>query len=315
MSVNKIDSVFYQELELAPDFEFDVRVIRTREDALYRGLGKYDLHYHNCWEIDYVTKGEGINIFEKDVYSFAPGDIYIIHPYEMHNAFPTGEIELFCIQFSENNVVRSVFTDAEYRNELTQNGARFPSVIRKQDQNYDLLQECILKTLKEWRERRTGWRPAMRLCLAQMFLELVRDFSEKGETCIPEESIQSEGIRQALDFINANFTKKISLEQAAQEAIMHKNYFCTMFKKQVGVTFYTYLNGLRLRHACALLKSTDRPVKDIAISSGFPAVSSFNKAFRKAFRITPVEYRAGSMDVVMNPEVQEDDKEWSAEIE
>ena len=285
--MNKIDSVFYQQLPLSPDFEFDIRAVRSQEDALYRGFGKYDLHYHSFWEIDFVKSGEGVNIFENVTYPFQPGDIYIIHPYEMHNAFPEGEIELYAIQFSEDSVVRSVFSDAEYSGELAHR--RFRNLVRADQPGYSRLRAALEHTLVEWRERRVGWRPATRLSLAQLFIELVRNFSDPDydEKAHPH----NRGVLQALDYINLNDTKKLTLEQAAREALMNKNYFCTVFKQQMGCTYYNYVNTLRLRHACTLLKSTERPVKEIALGCGFSDISTFNKAFRKAYGIPPGEYR------------------------
>ncbi|MEA4822722.1 MAG: AraC family transcriptional regulator [Clostridiaceae bacterium] len=293
--MNKIDSVFYQQLPLSPDFEFDIRVVRTQQDALYRGFGKYDLHYHSFWEIDYVICGEGVNIFENTTYPFAAGDIYIIHPYEMHNAFPDNEIELYCIQFSEDSVVRSVFSDAVYNGELAH--PRFRNVVRAEDTHYAELERIVQRTLAEWKARRVGWRPAVRLCLAELFIELVRDFAVPTDRNVPA-TRQNRGVFQALDYINLNYTHKITLEQAAREALMNKNYFCTVFKQQMGCTYYSYVNTLRLHHACALLKSTERTVKEIALGCGFSDISSFNKAFRKAYSVSPGEYRHGNAVIV-----------------
>ncbi len=292
--MNKIDSVFYQQLPLSPDFEFDIRIVRTQQDALYRGFGKYDLHYHSFWEIDYVTRGEGVNIFENATYQFAPGDIYIIHPYEMHNAFPDDEIELYCIQFSEDSVVRSVFSDTEYSDELAH--PRFRNVVRQSDDRHEDLERIILRTLDEWKERRVGWRPAVRLSLAQLFIELMRHFPAPVNEARPSRT--NRGIMQALNYINSNYTHKLTLEQAAREALMNKNYFCTVFKQQMGCTYYRYVNTLRLHHACALLKSTERTVKEIALGCGFSDISTFNKAFRKAYGISPGEYRHADRAVI-----------------
>lgn len=300
--MNKIDSVFYQQLPLSPDFEFDIRVVRTQEDALFRGFGKYDLHYHSFWEIDYVTRGAGVNIFENATYAFEPGDLYIIHPYEMHNAFPDDEIELFCIQFSESSVVRSVFSDAEYSGELSQ--PRFATVIRAHDPHYAELQQIVLRTLDEWRQRRTGWKPAVRLSLAQLFLELMRNFPAPAEDAPPSRA--NRGVLQALNYINANYTRKITLEQAAREALMNKNYFCTVFKQQMGCTYYRYVNTLRLHYACTLLKSTERTVKEIALDCGFSDISTFNKAFRKAYGLSPGDYRRSDRPVPTYTDIKDE---------
>ncbi len=289
--MSKIDSIFYQKLELSPNFEFDIRIVRTQEDALDDGFGRYDLHYHSVWEIDYVVSGEGENIFHDSVYQFAPGDIYVIKPYQMHNAYPSGEIELFCIRFSLESVIQSVFSDSDFNDEMTKDVIRFADVIRANEPNYDGIHEIIIRILDEWKSRRVGWHSATRLLLAQLFIELTRNFKVKSGLAFFGSSTENFNIHRALDYINTNYTQQIRLEQAAQCAIMQKNYFCTQFKKHVGCTYYTYLTSLRIRHACTLLLSTEANIKRIALSSGFLDISTFNKAFKKTLGITPKEYR------------------------
>ncbi len=289
--MSKIDSIFYQKLELSPTFEFDIRVVRTQADALDDGFGRYDLHYHSIWEIDYVVSGDGENIFHDSVYPFAPGDIYVIKPYQMHNAYPAGEIELFCIRFSLESVIKSVFSDSDFNDEMTKDVIRFADVIRANDPNYDGVHTIIKKILNEWQSRRVGWHSATRLLLAQLFIELTRNFKAKSGLAFFGSGSDNFGIHRALDYINTNYTQQIRLEQAAQCAIMQKNYFCTQFKKHVGCTYYSYLTSLRIRHACTLLLSTDTNIKKIALSSGFLDISTFNKAFKKTTGVTPKEYR------------------------
>ena len=287
--MNKIDSVFYQKVELSPDFELDVRIIRNQADALYQGFGKYDLHYHSFWEIDYVQSGDGVNIFAGSAYAFEPGDIFIINPYEYHNAYTTTDIEMYCIQFSLESVVKSVFSD----NLFSINDENFINLIRKDVKHYEKIKNALDRVIYEWTNRQPGWKTATRLCIADLFINLSRYFLRNGD----ESSMISEhaGIRRALGYINSNFARPLRLEEVANKAIMNKNYFCAVFKKHVGCTFYTYLNMLRLRQACTLLQATDQSVKEIALNSGFLDISTFNKAFKKEFGMTPTEYKTSKI--------------------
>lgn len=290
--MSKIDSIFYQSLELPPNFEFDIHMNRNQSEVLYRGFGRYDLHYHSYWEIDYVIGGEGENNFGDTVYPFEPGDIYIIKPYQMHNSYTASEIELMCIQFNMETVIQSAFSDTDFLDEINKNRMQFTPLIRASDPNYQNVSRIVSSIAEEWQQRKQGWKSAIRILLAQLFLELSRNFCvslSAGETSHSSDNV---GIRRAMDYINTNYTKQIRLEQVAQHAIMQKNYFCTQFKKHIGCTYYTYLNNLRLKHACTLLLSTDQNVKKIAFNSGFLDISTFNKAFKKALNMTPSEYKA-----------------------
>ena len=289
--MSKIDSIFYQSLEFAPDLEFDIRIVRTQADALYRGFGRYDLHYHSNWEIDFVIEGEGENIFQNRVYSFEPGDIYIIEPYKMHNSYTTSEIQLFCMQFNLDSVIKTVLMSSDLSSDLTKSNLHFCERIQANDSHYTAIRTIIEQVLDEWKHKPIAWHSAVRLYLAQLFIALVRYFPAPAAE--DDQTLHSENlsIREALDYINSNYTKQIRLEQVAKHAIVHKNYFCFLFKKHVGCTYYSYLNMLRLKHACTLLLSTEQTIKEIALNSGFLDISTFNKAFKKAFALTPSEYK------------------------
>ncbi|NLD86634.1 MAG: helix-turn-helix transcriptional regulator [Clostridiales bacterium] len=283
--MNKIDSVFYQKGELSPDFELEMREIRNQADALYQGYGKYDLHYHSFWEIDYVISGEGVNIFAGNVYTFEPGDIYIIKPYQYHNAYTTSDIMMLCIQVNLDSVVKSILPE----NLFSIGDGNFENLIRSSFPHYEKIKAPLERIRLEWEKRQPMWQTVARLSVADLFINLSRYCGKEGENNI--QVAEHAGIRRALEFINSNYTKPIRLDEVAGKAIMNKNYFCAVFKKHVGCTFYSYVNNLRLKLACTLLRMTDQSVKEISINSGFSDISTFNKAFKKAFGITPTVYR------------------------
>ncbi len=56
-------------------------------------------------------------------------------------------------------------------------------------------------------------------------------------------------------------------------------------------TFYNYINTLRATYAAELLRTTDQPIGDIQIASGFTSKTTFRKYFSQQFGCTPTEYR------------------------
>lgn len=70
-----------------------------------------------------------------------------------------------------------------------------------------------------------------------------------------------------------------------------REYLNRVFLKYTGGTPTAYINGLRLRHAAWLLRSTDRQVLEIAYDCGFENISYFNRLFKAHYQKTPGEYR------------------------
>ena len=62
-------------------------------------------------------------------------------------------------------------------------------------------------------------------------------------------------------------------------------------KKFYQLTPSAYINNLRLNYAAGLLKTTDLPVLEILLESGFSSVAFFNQQFKKTFQMTPSRYR------------------------
>jgi len=64
-----------------------------------------------------------------------------------------------------------------------------------------------------------------------------------------------------------------------------------LFKDDIGVNLKHYRLDCRLQMAAEMLLSTDRPVKEIAYSAGYRHCSSFVRAFKTHFGLSPACYR------------------------
>jgi AraC-like DNA-binding protein len=104
-------------------------------------------------------------------------------------------------------------------------------------------------------------------------------------------SKDSERMRVIFDQILQNFKEDISIEKLAEEVNLSKAAFCRYFKARTQKTFVEYLIGVRLNHACKLLRETDKSVIEICYESGYKNLSNFNRQFRIHYHISPKQYR------------------------
>jgi len=70
-----------------------------------------------------------------------------------------------------------------------------------------------------------------------------------------------------------------------------EGYVSTLFKEQVGVNFLSYVEHVRLEHACEFLESTDKNIDEISSMVGYNSVQSFRRAFKRVCGLSPNEYR------------------------
>jgi len=76
---------------------------------------------------------------------------------------------------------------------------------------------------------------------------------------------------------------------------MNPNYFSTVFKQTLGISFSEYLVRLRISKAISLIHDTDRPLIDIAMDCGFNTMSNFYRAYRKYYGGSPSDIRKNKL--------------------
>lgn len=95
----------------------------------------------------------------------------------------------------------------------------------------------------------------------------------------------------ARDYIESSREQKISLAQIAKASCMCEHHLLREFKKYYKLTPYQYLIKARLHNAKYLLATSEMPVSEISVESGFEYLSSFSQAFFRYFKISPTAYR------------------------
>lgn len=107
--------------------------------------------------------------------------------------------------------------------------------------------------------------------------------------CIQEQ--HSPCVNHAIEYIKHNYTQDISIDDICNELNINKCYFCSIFKKETGLTFINYLNSYKIEKSKELLKNTNLSLLDIALSVGFNNQSYYSTVFKKITCKTPLEFR------------------------
>ena len=92
-------------------------------------------------------------------------------------------------------------------------------------------------------------------------------------------------------FVENEFDKDCTLSSLAEQIGYDYSYISRFFKKNMGISFNTYVNYYRLSHACYLMENSDMPIIECAMESGYASLRSFNRNFKEYFNVTPAEYR------------------------
>lgn len=119
-------------------------------------------------------------------------------------------------------------------------------------------------------------------------LRLIRQSVQKNYEHYENDTV----ISQLLTYIQQHYQRDISLDDLADHVKMHPNYVCTLFRKNVGMSYLVCLHRERLAAAKTLLAETDRTVEQIAEAVGYNSASQLARVFRKYEGKSPSSYRA-----------------------
>ena len=101
---------------------------------------------------------------------------------------------------------------------------------------------------------------------------------------------KDERMVEIMNYIQANYLD-VTLDDLSEKFFLSKPYLSKYIKEKSGLTFGDILKQVRMKKARALLKSSSMTVENIALTVGYQNVEHFNRLFKKAYNITPVQFR------------------------
>ena len=104
------------------------------------------------------------------------------------------------------------------------------------------------------------------------------------ETNSPQESL----IDTIVTYIRANFKDpSMCLSKISSEFHISESYFSHMFKEAMNINFSVYLEDLRLNEAARMIQEGPANLNEVALEVGYNSITSFRRAFKKKFGVTP----------------------------
>lgn len=131
------------------------------------------------------------------------------------------------------------------------------------------------------------------LKLKALLLEIISYYIEhsviKKISMSPSDSVEK--LNVVISYIDCNLSKNITLDELAQVANLHPNYFANFFKNHLGVPPIKFINSRKIDTAKKLLKTTGHNISQISELVGFDDIYHFSKVFKKYTGFSPSEYK------------------------
>ncbi len=98
-------------------------------------------------------------------------------------------------------------------------------------------------------------------------------------------------VRQAVAYIEAHFSEKISLSDVADACFVSQWHLSKLLNRHAGQNFYDILNAARINRAKQLMADPSLRLSDISDRVGYVDISHFSRVFKKLEGVSAGEYR------------------------
>ena len=122
-------------------------------------------------------------------------------------------------------------------------------------------------------------------------MQLLAELREGEAANRPGVPRNQERLLSMLAFIQTHYDEKLTLEDIAAAASVSKRECLRAFRAGIHRTPMEYLTDHRIDMAKKLLRTTDLPITQIALQTGWCSAAYFSKIFRESCGTTPFAYR------------------------
>jgi AraC-like DNA-binding protein len=237
-------------------------------------------HSHDYYVICLIERGFQ-SFTHRDAKHFTPpGGVILINPGVVHTGEAADEqgFEMRCLYPTMAHMQRAVF-------ELTGRHQALPffSEVRVDHQwamnSVLALHQALTQAASPLEcESRFIWTLAQ---LIKRYADLRTNEQKLGQ--------ERKAIQQVRRYIDEHFDQGISLSQLAQQVSLSPYYLLRVFRAEVGMPPYTYLESVRIRQAQRLI-AAGKPLAEVAVEVGFSSQSHLTHRFKQIIGVTPGQY-------------------------
>lgn len=143
---------------------------------------------------------------------------------------------------------------------------------------------------KEFAKERQNRFYAESLALA-LGAHIVRNHTAVEPALEEEATLSPRQLYLVREFIESNLADDLSIEALASQINFSPYYFSRLFKQAMGTSPYNYIVQRRIEAAKRLLRTTQLPIEQIALSVGYGNASHFSRLFKQRVKLTPRAFR------------------------
>ena len=262
-------------------------MLALKNSVIIHEMGKDD-HFKIWHALDehmfiYTYSDGGSIVCNEKIYPIKSGTLCFIGSGKYHYTMPDNpEIydrsKLFVIPTIFADVLKLLATDNQFKD--FSEGSLVYSLV----QDYDKSE--IDRIFQELEQNREGdyFNQTVISCCIRLLIMIERN-------TIKQIAPSSNAMNRAIDYINSNIFRDITIDEICKAIHISKYHFCRRFRENTGMTVMNYILKTRIVLAKNLLLSEKLSVTDISNRCGFSSISYFCRVFKEETGLTPLEFR------------------------
>ncbi len=250
--------------------------------------GYHPSHWHEETELLFPLNGEADITVENRTYRLPKKNVTVIESHRIHSTYSHDSSSMYLrIRLAKENL-RPYFPDIT--------GLQIhcipDAVSEEQFPEYYKICDLLAELTRLYMFDSPSFRLEAEGLILHALARLLRFFSVSGTPDVTStDPLTIERIRGIIRYVEQHYQQPISLQDAAGYLGISREYFCRIFKKNVGISFLQYLNEVRLSKIYKDLQYTSLPVGEIMEKNGFLNQKRFNQSFKKMYGCTPSSVR------------------------
>ena len=271
---------FYQELEMSDP------LVETHRDVSYSN-SQLTLHSHTFYELLYCCNDCGAEyLVGADCYRLQKGDIVFVPPGISHRPLLPEKMpepyQRYVLWISQEFVDR--FSQMLSAGEKMM---AYGTLLRTGNNKWELLGGYFRRGVWEAEHQAPGWQAAIVGNTITLLTLMSRSIQERTANLLKAE--KPDLLNEVMNYIELHLNEKITLEETARNFYVSVSTITQLFRQKMGTSFYRCVTQRRLIAAKVRI-GTGEALEDVSRAVGFADYSSFYRAFKKEYGITPRQY-------------------------
>ena len=254
-----------------------------------------EVHHHDFYEVYYLLSGEVEYWVDGRIIRMQAGDLLLINPLELHRPILEENRRNYerIVVWINREYLEGLFCDSMDLSRCFDTGLpTHTHLIRPGMSERSALTARMGELVREYYSKEIGSELSAYGLFLQFMVQLNR-MAQKVQGHQEETQQLSPLVRNVLSYISENLSEQMTLDALAAQFFISKYHLSHAFSREVGVSIYRYILLRRLLVARQLLLSGE-PAGQVCRTCGFSDYTSFYRAFKSEYGISPREFVSGN---------------------